>query len=46
MIRLDAQERLRVSGRVAFEQVLGLSLELVEVGTVWQWGCHHEHSFR
>jgi hypothetical protein len=46
MIRLDAPERLGVSGLVALEDVFGLMLELVEVGTVWQWGCHHEHSFR
>src|SRR5262249_49641274 len=46
MIRPNAPERLRVSGLVALEEVLGLILELVEVRTVWQWGCHHEHSFR
>jgi hypothetical protein len=36
MIRLDAPERLRISGLVALEEVLGLVLELVEVGTVRQ----------
>jgi hypothetical protein len=46
MIRLNAAERLRVSGLVALEKVFGLILELVEVRTVWQWGWHHEHSFR
>jgi hypothetical protein len=46
MIRLNAPERLGVSGFVALEEVFGLILELVEVGTVWQWGRHHEHSFR
>jgi hypothetical protein len=46
MVRLNALERLRVSGLVALEEVFGLILELVEVRTVWQRGCHHEHSFR
>jgi hypothetical protein len=46
MIRLNAPERLGVSGLLALEEVFGLILELVEVRTVWQWGWHHEHSFR